>query len=81
MDNQFTKEWIQTNGLGGFASSTAEGANTRRYHALLVAALSPPTDRKVIVSKVEERIKVNSTYKDLSTNNYKDVVYPEGYKF
>lgn len=81
MDNQFTKEWIQTNGLGGFASSTVEGANTRRYHALLVAALNPPTDRKVIVSKVEERIKVNNRYKDLSTNHYKDVVYPEGYKF
>ncbi|WP_338358076.1 amylo-alpha-1,6-glucosidase [Yeosuana marina] len=81
MDNQFEKEWIQTNGLGGFASSTVEGANTRRYHALLVAALNPPTDRKVIVSKVEERIKVNNTYIDLSTNNYQDVIYPEGYKF
>ncbi|SFZ95013.1 glycogen debranching enzyme, putative [Flaviramulus basaltis] len=81
MDNQFTKEWIQTNGLGGYASSTIEGANTRRYHGLLVAALSPPTDRKVILTKVEERLVINGNYKDLSTNNYKDVVYPKGYKF
>ncbi len=81
MENQFTKEWLVTNGIGGFASSTIEGANTRRYHGLLVASLNPPTDRKVIVAKVEERIFLNGNYIDLSTNNYSDIVYPQGYTY
>ena len=42
------KEWLETNGLGGYASSTIIGANTRRYHGLLVAALAPPTRRTVL---------------------------------
>lgn len=81
MDNIFTNEWIQTNGLGGYASSTVEGGNTRRYHAILVATLTPPTDRKIIVAKVEERVIVGDDYHDLSTNNYKDVIHPNGYNY
>ena len=49
------KEWIITNGLGGFASSTDEGGmNTRRYHGPLVASLEPPRNRTLILSKVDE---------------------------
>ena len=51
-------EWLVTNGLGGFAMGTLSGANTRRYHGLLVAALQPPTHRHVIVSKLEETIQI-----------------------
>ena len=44
-------EWLETNGLGSFASGTVSGANTRRYHGLLVASLHPPVDRFVMLSK------------------------------
>ena len=50
------KEWIITNGIGGFCSSTVIGANTRRYHGLLVAALNPPASRHLILSKLDESI-------------------------
>jgi predicted glycogen debranching enzyme len=43
-------EWLETDGLGGFASGTTLGLNTRRYHALLVAALAPPAGRHVLVN-------------------------------
>ncbi|MBA3665199.1 MAG: glycogen debranching enzyme N-terminal domain-containing protein [Bacteroidetes bacterium] len=77
--NTLTKEWIVTNGLGGYASSTVIGTNTRRYHGLLVAAFNPPTGRKVMVSKVEETIYCGNEEVHLSTNQYPDTVYPEGY--
>src|ERR1700683_2711980 len=48
------REWLETNGLGGFASSTITGLNTRRYHGLLTAATKPPVGRIVMLSKVEE---------------------------
>lgn len=84
-DNNFDeisqKEWLITNGLGGYSSSSVSGANTRRYHGVLVASFNPPTDRKVLVSKVEESIvKEDKTY-ELSSNNYGDVIHPEGWKY
>ena len=42
LDQASSHEWLETNGLGGFASSTICGLNTRRYHGLLVAAINPP---------------------------------------
>jgi len=48
------KEWLVTNGIGGYASSTVCSLNNRRYHGILIAAKNPPTQRKVLVSKVEE---------------------------
>ncbi len=51
-----SKEWLITNGIGGFASSTAIGANSRRYHGLLVASLCPPARRHLAVSKLDESI-------------------------
>ncbi|MCX7923693.1 MAG: amylo-alpha-1,6-glucosidase [Clostridia bacterium] len=53
------KEWLVTNGIGGFASSTIIGANTRRYHGLLVAALKPPVRRHLIIAGIEEHIEAN----------------------
>lgn len=53
------KEWLLTNGIGGFASSTVIGANTRRYHGLLVAALRPPVNRHLILSKIDESATLN----------------------
>lgn len=74
------KEWLVTNGIGGYASSTVSGANSRRYHGLLVAAFNPPTDRRVLVSKVEETVIFNQEYIPISTNRFPGVIHPQGYK-
>jgi predicted glycogen debranching enzyme len=70
-----SKEWLETNGLGGFASSTIIGANTRRQHGLLIAALTPPVARHLLLSKMEER--ADDAY--LCTNLYPGTVYPHGF--
>lgn len=73
-------EWIETNGLGGWASSTVVGANTRRYHGLLVAAINPPVGRMVMLSKLDETLIIGGSRFELSTNFYPGVIYPEGFK-
>ncbi|WP_111624648.1 amylo-alpha-1,6-glucosidase [Arenibacter echinorum] len=81
MENLFRKEWLATNGLGGYASGAVNGANTRQYHGLLVAALEPPTDRTVVVAKIEERVLIDGQYHNISTNQYPKVVFPDGGKY
>ena len=54
------REWLITNGIGGFSSSTIIGANTRRYHGLLIAPLKPPAQRSLILSKLDESITINN---------------------
>ncbi len=73
------KEWIITNGLGGFASSTIIGANTRKYHGLLVAPLNPPAQRYLLVSKVDESIKIDGKVYGLYTNMCRNNI-SDGYK-
>ena len=68
LETGITKEWLITNGIGGFASSTIIGANTRKYHGLLVAPLNPPANRYVILSKLDESIEVRGKKYDLYTN-------------
>lgn len=75
------KEWIETNGLGGYASATITGLNTRRYHGMLVAATKPPLGRMVLVGKLEETIRIRGRPFELATNRYPGVVYPAGYRF
>ena len=79
LESATSREWLETNGIGGFASSTAIGLNTRRYHALLMAALRPPTGRMVLLSKLEETLIVDGQRYDLSTNQYGGAVHPQGY--
>ena len=62
------REWLETNGLGGFASSTIVGLNTRRYHGMLVASLKPPGERFVLLSKLEETLFIDGQAFDLSAN-------------
>ncbi len=71
-------EWIETNGLGGWASSSIIGCNTRRYHGLLVAAIIPPADRMTLVSKLEETITIDNQRFELGVNNYGGVIHPNG---
>jgi len=73
-------EWLETNGRGGFSSGTVAGANSRRYHALLLVARKPPSERFVLVNHLEEWVEVNGQTIPLSTNSYPGAVYPEGYK-
>ncbi len=74
-------EWLETNGLGGYASSSVSGANTRKYHGLLVAPFNPPTERRVLVAKIEERIVQNHVIDDISVNQYSGIVHPKGYNY
>ncbi len=74
------KEWLITNGLGSYASSTVLGINTRKYHGLLVAALDPPGNRTVCLSKLDEDVLVNHDAFRLGSAEFHDVIYPEGYK-
>ena len=73
------REWLITNGIGGFASSTILGANTRRYHGLLVAPLKPPARRHLILSKLDESLEIEGKKYDLFTNVCRNYL-AEGYK-
>lgn len=68
LENGLTKEWIITNGLGGFSSSTILGANTRKYHGLLIAPLTPPARRFLILSKLDESVEIEGKKYDFYTN-------------
>ena len=81
LKNALSKEWLETNGLGGFASSTIIGLNTRRYHGLLVAATKPPVGRLVLLSKLEETLFIDGRPFDLSANRYPGVVHPQGFRY
>jgi len=80
LSNAIEKEWLETNGIGGFASSTIVGVNTRRYHGLLFAATKPPLGRTLLLSKLEEFLCIEGKEIPLSTNTYPNAIYPEGYK-
>ena len=75
-----TKEWIITNGIGGYASSTALGINTRKYHGLLVAPLTPPARRHVILSKLDESVEIEGKKYNLYSNICKNYI-SDGYKY
>lgn len=79
LKEDLNKEWIITNGIGGFCSSTIIGANTRRYHGLLVAALNPPSKRYLLLSKIDESIKINNKKYNLFTNVCENYI-SDGYK-
>lgn len=79
LEEGLKREWIITNGIGGYSSSTIIGANTRKYHGLLVAPLIPPGNRQLILSKVDESIEIEGKTHNLYTNICKDYI-SDGYK-
>ena len=79
LEKGIEKEWLITNGIGGYSSSTVIGANTRKYHGLLVAALMPPGNRQVILSKLDESVEIEGKNYNLYTNIGKDYI-SDGYK-
>lgn len=75
------REWLQVNGLGGYSMGTVSGINTRRYHCVLAAALTPPVSRRIVLSRVEELVTINGVDYDLATSSWTSgVVSPTGYK-
>jgi len=77
--NAQQREWLETNGLGGYASSTIIGMNTRRYHGLLV--VDHQAGRWVLLSKIEEDLIIDGQRLCLSTNQYQGALYPQGYEY
>jgi predicted glycogen debranching enzyme len=75
-----SREWLETNGLGGFSSSTIIGLNTRRYHGLLTAATRPPVGRIVMLAKLEETLVIDGRRYDLSANQYAGTIHPRGFE-
>jgi len=73
------REWLATNGIGGYASSTIPSLNTRKYHGLLVAAMLPPVRRMVLVSRIEETLWIAGTPVSLDCNEYPGVIHPQGH--
>jgi predicted glycogen debranching enzyme len=74
------REWLVTNGIGGFASGTVSGNLTRRYHGLLVAALHPPVGRMQLVAKLDETVRYDASDYALGTNRWgSGAVEPHGY--
>ncbi len=75
------KEWLDTNGIGGYASSTVINCHTRKYHGLLVASLKEPRGKFVLLSKVEASLVSKGKEFLLSTNKYPGVYHPTGHQF
>src|SRR5690349_18231151 len=76
------REWLLTNGIGGYAAGTPCGANTRRYHGLLVAAVNPPAERMVLLAGLDASVQSGTSNPvGISTNQYPGALHPEGYLY
>src|SRR5436305_341234 len=88
MDHEITQdfaraaeiEWLETNGLGGWAGTTVAGAHSRRYHGLLVAA-TEPAERTVLLSRLDETLHVEGASFDLGCNQFPGIVSPRGFEY
>ncbi len=72
VEGALDREWLCTNGLGGYAMGSLAGANTRRYHGLLVAALAPPLGRTLLCAKVDETFDRGGQRVALGANEFRD---------
>ena len=80
IDEALTREWLVTNGLGGYASGTVPGTPTRRYHGLLIAALQPPLARVAMLAQCDELITYDGKAFQVSTTEWADgALAPAGY--
>jgi predicted glycogen debranching enzyme len=81
-DSALAREWLVTNGLGGFACGTVALANTRRYHGLLVAALAPPGERTLMVAKLDVTVSYRERQYELACNEFADgTTAPHGFAY
>lgn len=80
LERAVEREWLVTNGMGGFASGTLGDVNTRRYHGLLMAAFSPPVGRTLLVAKADAAVRYAGNTYQLSCNEFADgTIAPHGY--
>lgn len=76
------REWLITNGIGGYGCGTVAGLLTRHYHGLLVAALKPPLERTLLVTKLDEAVLYNGEPYALAANRWADgSISPQGYRY
>ncbi len=76
-----TREWLVTNGMGGYAAGTVSGLLTRRYQGLLIAALKPPLERTLLLAKLDETLVYGGRDYPLATNGWASgTLHPHGYK-
>ena len=80
LEQGLDREWIITNGIGGYSASSIIGANNRKYHGLLIAALTPPARRFLILSKVDESLEIRGRKYNLYTNVGKEFI-SKGYEY
>lgn len=81
LDAAETREWLVTNGIGGYASGTIAGLLTRRYHGLLVAALKPPQQRTLLLAKLKDTLQYGGDEYALTTDRWQHgVVGSQGYR-
>lgn len=76
-----SREWLETNGIGGYSSGTVSGANIRKYHGLLVAAMHPPVGRMVLLSKLVETVITENAAYELDCNQFYGDVHPKGFQY
>src|SRR5215207_9301574 len=81
LDIPASAEWLEADGIGGFASGTVGGERTRRYHALLLSATTPPTGRAVLVNGIEASVETRAGAVPLTTQRYApDIQHPDGWR-
>jgi len=78
IEDLLQKEWLLTNGRGGYCSSTVAGCNTRRYHGLLVGSITPPTNRVMALANCLEKVIVGENVVELSTFEFAGKFVPNG---
>lgn len=81
LEQSLHREWLETNGLGGYASGTITGIHTRRYHGLLMAATKPPGERCLLLSKLEETLIIGEDQFELGANQYAGALHPQGFRY
>lgn len=84
LQNQYQSselEWLETNGLGGWAMGTLSGVHTRRYHGLLCASMKPPVERFLLLNKMAETICNKDGNFELDANNFNGVITPQGFQY
>ncbi len=80
LDELLSREWLITNGMGGYASGTVIGANTRRYHGLLVSPNRPPLERAVLLSGMLERVILPDGVVELANFEFNHAIHPRGFE-
>jgi predicted glycogen debranching enzyme len=80
LERALNKEWLVSNGIGGYASGTVPGINTRRYHGLLIAAIKPPVERTLLLANINEEAEIDERKYYLGANEYPEgKIHPGGF--